>query len=188
MPVMLLSLLLLAVIFLASFLNFKLRSVVWLAASILLILVTAWGLNRVQETVRSAQLNQISSLITEELADPRERTDVEALTDVLDNANTRAVGLDVLGGRQACFTIRRLSSAGSVICLAALLAYGSSILAFFVGLRYFERLNKALNQILRLIAVPAVSILLSLILAGGVILILQPTGFGGDFVIGTTFK
>lgn len=188
MPVMLLSLLLLAVIFLASFLNFKLRSLVWLGASILLVLVTAWGLNRVQETVRSAQFNQISTLITEELVDPRDRTDVEALTEVLDNANTRAVGLTVLEARQAGFTIRRLSYAGSGIGLAAFLAYATSILAFFFGLRYFERLDKALNQTLRLIAVPAVSILLSLILAGVVILILQPTGFGGDFVIDTPFK
>ncbi len=188
MPVMLLSLLLLLVIFLASFLKFKSRSLVWLVAGVLLFAVTAWGLNRVQQTVRAAQLNQISSLISDELADPSDRTDVPALTDVLDNADTRAVGLTVLEARQAGFTIRRLSYAGSGIGLAAFLAYVTGVLSFFFGLRYFERLSKALNQTLRLIAVPAVSIFLSLILAGVVILILQPTGFGGDFVIDTLFK
>ena len=56
-------------------------------------------------------------------------------------------------------------------------------LAVFFGLRTFSRLNRPLDRILTVIAVPATSILLALLAAAVVILALQPTPTGGDFVI-----
>lgn len=185
--VLLISLLAVALVFAASFLKRQARTLLWLVAGSLLIFTTAWGLNNVQESVRNARLGLIEELITEELADPRERTDVEALTQVLERSNDRAIAITILESRQAGYTIKRVPYDGSGMGLAAFLAYVTGFLAILFGLRFFERLNAGLNRVLRLSAVPAVSILLSLIVAAFVILRLQETGLGNNIVITDPF-
>lgn len=185
--VMILCLLALGVIFLASFLKEQWRTLLWLVSGFVLLATTLFSMNTVQREVRLAKLEIIQGLIQEELADPAERTNIAALTEVLERAPHRAIEVSILEARQAGFTIRRLAYDNPGSGLAAFLTFVTGLLASFFGLGFFARFKPFLSRILRLIAVPAVSIFLSLIVAAVVILLLQPTGTGGDFVINNPF-
>lgn len=184
---LILCLLALGVVLLASFLKEKQRALLWLMAGLVLIVTTFASMATVQQRVRLAKLEIIQGLINEELADPGDRTDVAALTDVLERAPGRSIEITILEARQAGFTIRRLAYDNPGSGMASFLTFVTGLLASFFGLRFFPRLSPSLDRILRLIAVPAVSIFLSLVVAAVVILLLQPTGTGGDFVISSPY-
>lgn len=187
MLVMILVILLLLLIFAANFLKFRWRTSLYLLAGVLLILVTAWSLAQVKQKVREVRLTLIEDLIQEELASPGARTNVAALTTVLERSPKRSIEVTVVEARQAGFTIRRLAYEGSGLGFAAFLAYLTGLLAVFFGLRFFPKLNVGLNRILQVVAIPASAIVLSLLVAAMVILALQPTGTAGNFVIADPF-
>ena len=168
----------------AAFLKNKMRYALWLGAGLLLIIVTSWGLGNLQSSVREVRVERVVELIQEELADPRDRTDVAALEEVLVAAPESAIGLSILKARQAGFTIRRLAYDGSGIGLAAFLAYLTGALALFFGFRLVPALDRLVTRILTFVSVPAVSILLSLLVAAGVILLLQETATNNDALQG----
>ena len=178
------SVICLLVIAAAAFFKGQMRHRSWLLAGLVLLVATGWGLGNLQRSVRDVRVNLITTSIEEELADPRERTDVEALRGVLERVPNASIDATILKSRQdAGFTIRRLGYGGSGMGLAAFLSFVVGGLAVFFGLRTFHRLGRTVDRILTVIAVPATSILLALLAAAVVILALQPTPTGGDFVI-----
>lgn len=181
--VLLLSIMGFGIVLGAAFLKGKLRYGGWLAGGLLLVAVTAWGLANVQESVRKVRVARVTELITDELADPSDRTDVEALKVALLDVPTDSVELSVLKARRAGFTIRRLSYGNSGLGLAAFLAYVTGGLALFLGLKLFTRLRALVARLVTLAAVPLVSILLSLIVAAVVILRLQAVPVPDDLVL-----
>ena len=182
--VLLLSLIGFALVIAAAFLKNRARYALWLAAGILLIIVTSWGLGNVQSSVRGVRVERVVELIEEELADPRDRTDVAALEEVLLEVPNSKIDLSILKARKAGFTIRRLAYDGSGIGLGAFLAYLTGALSLFFGLRLLPALDRTVTRILTLVSVPAVSIVLSLLVAAGVILLLQETASNNDALTG----
>ena len=149
----------LLVIAAAAFFKGQTRYRSWLLAGLVLLVATGWGLGNLQRAVRDVRVNLITTAIEEELADPRERTDVEALQGVLERVPNASIDATILKARQeAGFTIRRLGYGGSGMGLAAFLSFVVGGLAVFFGLRTFRRLERPLERILTVIAVPATSI------------------------------
>ena len=179
--VFVLSLSLLAVLLLSSFL--KQRYLIWLTAGLVLVATTAWGLNNVQSSVRDVRLGLIDEAITEALADPSDRIDIAALEEVQARASERPVDMTLLRSRQAGFTIRRLAYPNSGLSLAAFLALVTGGLAAFFGLKTFKGMSRIIERILTVVAVPAVAIFLSLLVAAVVILTLEATPVGRDIQI-----
>ena len=178
-----LTLLALSVLLLASFLRGRLRSALWLVAGLALVGVTAWGLRQVEVAVYEARLGLIMETLEEAVAEPLERYDLPALETVLAEAPQTHNLVTVLKARQAGLTIRRLAYENSGLGLAAFLAYLSAVLAILFSLRVFPRVSRLLDRALTTVAVPLASIALALLLAGVVILLLQPTQTGGAAVI-----
>lgn len=178
-----LSIAALLVILLATLLKSRLRSLLWLGGGLLLVATTFWGLSNVRSAVREVRLNLVTSAITEALQDPRPAVDEAELRAVLERAPERSIDITVLKSRKAGFTIKRLGYGGSGLGLAAFLSYLAGGLALLFGLRVVPSLNRALERALTLVAVPLTSIFLALLVAAVVILALQGTPTGGDFVI-----
>lgn len=174
----------LVVIAAAALLNDRrLRSFLWLGGGLLLVATTAWGLGNVRSAVREVRLDLVTSAMTEALQDPRPSINETELRAVLEEATTSSIDTTVLKSRQAGFTIRRLGYGGAGLGLAAFLAYLAGGLAFFFGLRIVPRLDRTLERTLTLVAVPLTSIVLALLVAAVVILALQSTPTGGEFVV-----
>ncbi len=180
--VLALTLLGLGVILLASPFKGRLRALLWLAAGLLLIVTTAWGLEQVKEAVFEARLALVETALGEAVAAPQERFDVPALRSVLEEAPETPIATSVLKARQAGFTIRRLAYEGSGIGLSAFLAYLTGALALTFGLRVIPAWRRWLGRVMTAVAVPLTSILLALLAAGVVILLLQPTPVGGELL------
>ena len=163
--------------------NLRWRSLLWLFGGLLLVATTFWGLSNVRSAVRDVRLDLVTSAITRALEDPRPSVDEPALRAVLEDAPTTSIDTTVLKSRKAGFTIKRLGYDGSGLGLAAFLAYLTGGLALFFGLRVLPRFNRTVERTLTLVAVPLTSIVLALLVAAVVILALQGTPTGGEFVI-----
>ncbi len=174
---------LLVIVVAALLKNLRARSLLWLGGGLLLVATTFWGLANVRSAVREVRLDLVTGAITRALEDPRPSVDVSALRAVLDGAPTASIDTTVLKSRKAGFTIKRLGYDGAGLGLAAFLAYLTGGLALFFGLRVVPRFNRMLERTLTLVAVPLTSILLALLVAAVVILALQGTPTGGEFVI-----
>lgn len=181
--VLILCILLLLTIGSFALLRTRLRYPVWLIAGLLLIVTTAVGLNNVTSAVRTVRVSLIEEALTGALESPTERMNVPALEALLQRAPEQSVELSILEARNAGFTVRRLAYPGAGLGLAAFLCFLTGILAVFFGLRTFERLSPVIDRTLRLIAVPATSIMLALLVAGFFILLLQPTPVSGGVEI-----
>ena len=182
--VLALSVAALVVVLVAALLNnVRFRSVLWLVGGLLLVVTTVWGLGQVRSAVRTVRLDLVTSAITRALADPRPAIDEPALRAVLEDAPAASIDTTVLKSRKAGFTIKRLGYDGSGLGLAAFLAYLTGGLALFFGLRVVPRFNRTVERTLTLVAVPLTSIVLALLVAAVVILALQSTPTGSDFVI-----
>lgn len=155
------------------------RALVWCLAGLLLIATTAAGLARVQDAVFTARLGQVEGALAAAIAEPQERYDVPALRAALAAAPESTIAMSVLRARQAGLTIRRLSYEGAGLGLAAFLAYLTGALAILFGLQIIPAWQRLLNRFLTTVAVPLSSIALALLVAGVVILLLQPTPLGG---------
>ncbi len=180
--VLLLSVLALLLLLLASFLAARWRYPLWLVVGLFLIVLTATGLNQIQQTVQQARVQLISEALSEALAAPRETMNVEALGQVLTDVSVTPVEMTILRARQAGLTIRRLAYSGSGIGFAAFSAILTGLLAMVFSLRFSPQLSRWLDRVFTMIAIPAVAIVLSLLVAAFVILALQPTPTDADFV------
>lgn len=181
--VLVLCLACLLIIGVAAWLSDRWRYRLWLAAGLALMITAAWGLSAVMGSVRAVRLALLEEALRGALASPTERMDVPALEALLARVPEQPVELSLLEARGAGFTVRRLAYAGAGPGLAAFLCLLTGALAAFLGLRSVERAGPMIDRVLRVVAVPAVSIVLALLVAGLFILRLQPTPTGSGVEI-----
>lgn len=160
----------------------KQRYILWFVSGLVLVFVTSWGLSNLQQSIRTARLGLVQAKIEKALENPKSSIKIEDLKTVLTNLDNTPVKTTILRSRYAGFTIKRLPYEKSGLGLAAFLALVSGFLAIFLSFQYFDRGKKIVENILRTIAVPASSILLSLLAAAVVILLLQATPTSSKYV------
>ena len=159
------------------------RFVIWMAAGVILLASTAWGLERVGEAVGDARKGAFLAEVQQAIERPRGNRDIEALQQLLDGEE--GTSLDELRreAEAAGLNIRRLPYSRTGMGLAAFLAIATGLGAILLGLRIQPNLSRAIDRFLGTVAVPAVSILLALLASAAVILLLQPTPLGDDVQI-----
>ena len=180
--VLILSLIALLVLVFSAFIKSKQRYILWFISGLVLLLVTSWGLSNIKQSIRTARVGLITTKIEKVLENPKKSIQVEELKKVLANVDNTPVSTTILRSRYAGFTIKRLPYEKSGLGLAAFLAYISALLAIFLSFQYFDKGKKIIENILRTIAVPLSSILLSLLAAAVVILLLQATPTSSKYV------
>ena len=159
------------------------RYVVWLAAGLVLVVGTMWGVNRFYEGVAQARVLALVAEVQRAIDNPRPTLDVDALRQVAADAQDRSLSENIAAADEAGLVIRRLPYSGAGFGLTAFLAVVTGVFALLFGLRLWQGASRLLDRVLRGAAVPAISILLALLAAAVVILALQPTPLGANVVI-----
>ncbi|MFN2322272.1 MAG: ABC transporter permease [Trueperaceae bacterium] len=159
------------------------RSVVWLATGVLAIGATSWGLGTFSTAVEARRAVAFQDALARPIANPNAGQDPVRLQELADGALDRSVERSVELAREAGVVVRRLPYGGSSFSLAAFLTLVAGAVAVFFGLRIVPRASAAIDRIVLGVAIPLVSILLALVVAAVVILALQPTPVGRDFVM-----
>lgn len=153
---------------------------VWLAAGLLLIGASSFGLGRFNEGVDQARFETVLGTIQSTVENPRPVHDVPALEALLAEADQLELAEVLSASEAGGLLIRRLPYANSGPALAMFMAVVSGIIALVYGFTFLPAWARMLDRAIRAAAVPAVSILLALFASGVVILLLQPTPMGTD--------
>lgn len=159
------------------------RHAAWLAAGVLAIGATAWGLDAFDGVVEARRAVAFRDAIAPAIANPNANQDAVRLQELFDEALERPVDRSVALAREAGVVVRRLPYGGAAFSLAAFLTFVAGGLAVFFGLRLWKRASAAIDRVVLAVSVPLVAILLALVVAAVVILTLQPTPMGRDFVV-----
>jgi ABC-type uncharacterized transport system permease subunit len=181
--VLAIGLLALLVLVVTAWLPGKGRFVAWLAAGILLLASTGWGLDRVGEAVDQARLAAFVGEVERAIGNPRPNQDVAALERVVAEADERTLEQSRAAALEAGLNIRRLPFMRAGMGLAAFLAGFTGALALLFGLRALPGASRFIDDFLAAVAVPATSIALALLASALVILLLQPTPMGSGVEI-----
>ncbi len=156
----------------------KARYALWLAAAILLIGGTIWGLARFGDATQAARAAAVRTEVEAAIADPSPRQDPEVLREALSAFDDRTLAENIAAVHTGGLVIRRLPYTNTGPGWAAFLAVFVGIVTGVAGLRVGPRLRRGIDAFLRGAAVPGISILLALAAAAVVILLLQPTPVG----------
>ncbi|HEX7004023.1 MAG TPA: ABC transporter permease [Trueperaceae bacterium] len=158
------------------------RFIIWLAAGLTLLVSTAWGLDRVGEGVGDARRNAFLDEVEQAIERPRGNRDIEALVRLLAQEDGQSLAELRSEAEAAGLNVRRLPYSRTGMGLSAFLAVAIGLATIGLGLRLVPRLSRAVDRVLDVAAVPAVSILLALLATAVVVLVLQPTPVGDDLV------
>jgi ABC-type uncharacterized transport system permease subunit len=178
--VLALGLLALLVLVLTAWLPGRKRFLAWLAAGVLLLASTGWGLDRVEAAVDEARLAAFVGEVERAIGNPRPNQDVEALERVVAEAVDRPLEESREAALAAGLNVRRLPYMRAGMGLAAFLAGLTGALAMLFGVRAFPGASRYIDEFLAAVAVPATSIALALLASAVVILLLQPTPIGSS--------
>ncbi len=184
---MLITITALALIAAAAVINRRRRYTLWFVSGLALIVVTATGLTSLSRAVSTARVSAFSEAVQRALERPRDNMDIPALEQIIAQAPERPLEASRTAARAAGVNVRRLPYNDAGIGLAAFLSITVGALAMLFSLRLSQRLSKLIDRMLAAAAVPATSILLSLLAAAVVVLALQPTPIGRDVEISGGF-
>ena len=163
------------------------RYLVWIAAGVVLVSGTLYGMNRFYAGVANARQQAFVNEVQRGLDNPRPTVDVAALEQVLAAAGERSLDENLAASADAGLVVRRLPYSNAGFGMSAFLALVVGLFAILFGLRWFPAASRAIDRLLRGAAVPAISILLALLAAAVVILALQPTPVGASVEIDGLF-
>lgn len=164
------------------------RHLVWLAAGLVLVGGTVWGLDRFSDAISDARRGAVAAEVESAILNPRPNYDVELLSEALDLVPERTVEETLIATRTGGLVIRRLPYTNSDLGWSAFLALVTGLAAVLFGLRRLPRFARFTNMVGRGAAVPAMSILLALAAAAVVILLLQPTPAGSAADLSSVFN
>src|SRR5690606_11214015 len=177
----------LALVGVGSALSGRGRHLVWLAAGVVLVGGTVWGLSRFSDHVTQAREAAVVGEIERAIANPRPNQDVAVLREALAAVGERSIDETQAATRAGGLVIRRLPYTNSDLGWAAFLSLVTGLAALVFALRWSPRFKRATDALARGAAVPATSILLALGAAAVVILLLQPTPMGGSVEVEGAF-
>jgi ABC-type uncharacterized transport system permease subunit len=172
---------------LAAWLPGRPRLIAWLAAGAVLIVSTAWGLDRVGAAVSEARLAAFVSQVEQAIERPRPNQDVQALERLLAESAERSLEESREAALAAGLNVRRLPFSRSGAGLAAFLATLTGGVALLFGSRIYPPASRFIDRFLAAVAVPATSITLALLASGVVVLLLQATPVGSGVVVSGPF-
>ncbi|UCH25119.1 MAG: ABC transporter permease [Trueperaceae bacterium] len=163
------------------------RYTIWVVAGASLIAANSWGLNQLADAVAVARVGAFVQTVERAIANPRSGYDVPQLERVAEQAPGRSLEDSLAAAREAGLTVRRLPYSGADFGPAAFLSFVVGVLAVFFGLRLLPSFDQTVDRLVSMIAVPAVSIMLSLVAAAVVVLALQSTPLGRSTEISGPF-
>lgn len=158
------------------------RYALWLLAGVSLIATTGSGLHAFDDAVQSRRIVAFQEALAPVIAEPGPNRDGPELARISASAFERSVDANIALAREAGFVVRRLPYGGSALGFAAFISFMLGVAALVFGARLWPRFGRGLDRVLAEAAVPAVSIALALLASTLVILTLQPTPVGRDFV------
>lgn len=159
------------------------RFVVWLVAGAVLVIGTAWGVNRFYEGVADARISALVAEVQRAIDNPRPNVDVAQLQALVEGAHESTLNENLAAADAAGLVVRRLPYSNAGFGLTAFLAVVTGAFALLFGLRYWQGVSRLLDRLIRAAAVPAISISLALLAAAIVILALQPTPVGTNVTV-----
>lgn len=154
------------------------RLVAWLAAGLVLLASTGWGLERVGAAVAEARLAAFVGEVERAIETPRPNRDIDALELVLAEAGERSLEESREAALAAGLNVRRLPYSRTGMGLAAFLAGLTGAAALLFGSRIYPPASLFIDRFLAAVAVPATSIALAMLASAVVVLLLQPTPVG----------
>lgn len=156
------------------------RHLVWLAAGVVLLVASSWGVNRFYEGVAGARVSAFVAEVQRAIDNPRPNVDVDALRQVAATAEEHSLSENIAAADDAGLVVRRLPYSNAGFGLTAFLVAVTGFFSLLFGLRYWQGISRLLDRVIRGAAVPAISIFLALLAAAVVILSLQPTPTGAN--------
>ena len=165
----------------------KARRLAWLAGGLVLVVGTAWGMQRLTASVDAARFDAFLSEVRGAIERPRSAYDVDKLEALLAASGERDLTAGLAEADAAGLVIRRLPYTNAGVGFSAFLAVVTGAFALFFGARIFKGFSQVLDRLLRAAAVPATAILLALLAAAVVILALQATPVGAGAQVGGAF-
>jgi simple sugar transport system permease protein len=165
----------------------KARRLAWLAGGLVLVVGTAWGMQRLTVSVDAAKFDAFLGEVRGAIERPRPAYDVDKLEALLAASSERDLTAGLAEADAAGLVIRRLPYTNAGVGLSAFLAVVTGAFALLFGARIFRGFGQVLDRLLRAAAVPATAILLALLAAAVVILALQATPVGAGAQVGGAF-
>ncbi len=165
----------------------KARRLAWLAGGLVLVVGTAWGMQRLTGSVAAAKFDAFLGEVRGAIERPRPAYDVDKLEALLAASSERDLTAGLAEADAAGLVIRRLPYTNAGVGLSAFLAVVTGAFALLFGARIFRGFGQVLDRLLRAASVPATAILLALLAAAVVILALQATPVGAGAQVGGAF-
>ncbi|MEX2534976.1 MAG: ABC transporter permease [Trueperaceae bacterium] len=178
--VLTLGLLAFLVLIVSSLVSGRRRFLAWLAAGVVLLASTAWGLQNVGEAVSHARKAAFIEEVQQAIENPRGNRDLDVLSQVVAGAEERSLAELRTDSEAAGLNVRRLPYTRSGMGLAAFFSVIFGLAAILLGLRILPGASRVIDRLLGAVAVPAMSIILALLASAVVVLLLQPTPLGSD--------
>jgi general nucleoside transport system permease protein len=154
-----------------------------LGAGIAVIVTAAVGVARVDAAVQGRRAIALQQALAPAIANPTANQDAVALARIAAEAERRPITESVERARAAGVIVRRLPYGGGGAGLAPFLSVLAGLLAIAVAARALPAVIRVQRAVAERASVPAVAILLALLVAAGVIALLQPTPIGRDVAI-----
>lgn len=164
------------------------RRLAWLAAGLVLVAGTGWGLQSFTTAVDAARTGAFEAELRGAIERPRPAYDVAKLEAALATVDERSLTENVAVVDAAGLVIRRLPYTNAGFGAAAFLAIVAGGIATLFGLRAVRGMPGVVDRLLHSAAVPTAAILLALLAAAVVILALQPTPLGSSVQLGGPFE
>jgi len=171
-----------------AFLRERPRRVTWLAAGLLLVVGTGWGLQRFTTDIDAARVGAFETELRGAIERPRPAYDVDRLQEALATVGERSLAENVALVDEAGLVIRRLPYTNAGFGASAFLVMVAGAMALLFGLRAVRGMPGLVDRLLHSAAIPTAAILLALLAAAVVILALQPTPVGASVQLGGPFE
>ncbi len=154
------------------------REVAWMAGGAVLLVTATVGVATHAGTYRAAQEGELRTTLEEAIRDPGPRVDAEGIEALLERMSEQSLRATQQEALPLGVRIRRLPYQGEAPGLAAFLVFATGAFALGLGARRFRPVERALERVSDVAAIPATAIALALGAAAVVILALQPTPVG----------
>src|SRR5690606_8851163 len=130
---------------------------VWLAAGVLLVGGTAWGMLHFEGSVRDARKDAFRAELVRAIDDPRPNMDVDILEEALLHVDERSLDENIDAADDGGLVVRRLPYSNSGFGMTAFLAVVTGLFSLLFGLRLIPSASPLIDRMLRGAAVPAIS-------------------------------
>ena len=129
--------------------NRRVRQLLWLAAGVILIAVTLWGVTRFEANVSQARRAAFESEVVKAIANPRPNMDVAKLEALLAAGPEQSLDENLATASAAGLVVRRLPYGNAGFGLTAFLVVVTGGFSLLFGLRLLPGASRVIDRVVR---------------------------------------